>query len=62
MANFTLADLARTLREVAAERPDYIYEPPVGGSDCWYLHDNGPGCIFGHAAADYDQHAVAWPA
>lgn len=49
MVDFTLADLARVLREVAAERPDYVYEPPNGGADCWYSHGSKPGCIFGHA-------------
>jgi hypothetical protein len=50
--SFTLADLARTLREVAAERPDHVYANPRNPTDgyCEYLHADGePGCIFGVA-------------
>lgn len=50
--SFTLEDLAAKLREVAAERPDYVY---VNDRDapcrCVYWHESegAPGCIFGHA-------------
>lgn len=37
-----------TLREVAAGRPDYVYERPEGGSYCLYVHGDQPGCIVGH--------------
>lgn len=54
--DWTLEDLARTLREVAAEQPDYVYvnEDLPEGSDsrnCKYWHENTrkPGCILGVA-------------
>jgi hypothetical protein len=47
-----------TLREVAAERPDYVYEAPEAQREgllyCFYVHNDGeagvevPGCIVGH--------------
>jgi hypothetical protein len=48
---FTLEALARQVRAVAAERPDYIYRDPDGSSVCSYWHEayEEPGCIFGHA-------------
>ena len=51
---WTLEDLARTLREIAAEDPEYVYgnpgEDPPSYTVCWYAHANGePGCIFGVA-------------
>lgn len=50
--NFTLADLARTLREVAAERPEFVYRnvDDPSSNRCLYFHSDGePGCIFGVA-------------
>jgi hypothetical protein len=45
-----------TLREVADEHPDYVYEAPTSqlapGLSCFYVHGKGesavPGCIVGH--------------
>jgi hypothetical protein len=47
-------DVVRTLRELAAERPDFVYEPEIGeeGADHYrYCHKDGPGCIVGHVVA-----------
>lgn len=49
MYDFTITELMDKVREVAAERPAYIYPMPSGGEVCKYLHDDAPGCIFGHA-------------
>lgn len=46
---WTLADLAAKLREVAAERPGHVYVSPGGDSGCYYRVDGEPSCIFGHA-------------
>lgn len=43
------------LREVVAERPDYVYSAPEGrrahGATCFYVHGEGtdavPGCVVG---------------
>jgi hypothetical protein len=49
-------DVIRTLREVVAERPDYVYERPAhmhgGLPSCLYVHyteagEREPGCIVG---------------
>lgn len=32
------------LREVVAERPDFVYEPP-DGSTCVYVKDGAPSCL-----------------
>ncbi|WP_458085763.1 hypothetical protein [Streptomyces malaysiensis] len=51
----TAEQLEATIREVAAERPDYIYKTPEGSDICRYVHtdnDSGvqiPGCLIGHA-------------
>jgi hypothetical protein len=44
--DFTLADLAREVRQAAAERPEYAY-PRTYCTYCW--GDGVPGCIFGVA-------------
>jgi hypothetical protein len=41
------------LREVVAERPDYVYRPPNAASDdamepCVYQHGGQPSCVVGH--------------
>lgn len=48
-------DVMRVLREVVAERPDYVYVNPngergvFGGSAiCYYVHGDCPGCLIGH--------------
>ena len=43
--------LVADVRQLAAERPDYIYDGPTPGT-CFYFHGPGePGCIIGHALA-----------
>ena len=47
---WTVVDLAQKVREVAAERPEFIYRKPEGSTYCLYVHEDGePGCIFGVA-------------
>jgi len=46
--------VAQTLRDTAAERPDYVYENPEGLTGdgittCFYVHPDGPGCLAGTA-------------
>lgn len=38
--------LIGTVREVVAERPDFVYEP---GAGCVYVHNGQPSCLLGHA-------------
>lgn len=46
----TINQLIAKVREIAAKRPDFVYEVPDGGDVCQYVHEDGePGCIFGHA-------------
>lgn len=56
--NRTTAQIIDTVRELANENPDFVYERPlvenahgvtVESSRCQYLHADGPGCIMGHA-------------
>jgi hypothetical protein len=52
--NFTLDDVVAKVREVAAERPTYVYDNGTGGelSSCFYRHGadrSEPGCIVGQA-------------
>ncbi|GAA0641496.1 hypothetical protein GCM10009548_02140 [Streptomyces malaysiensis subsp. malaysiensis] len=54
MIEITSEQLEATLREVADERPDYVYMAPADTDLCSYVHDDGngvqiPGCIVGHA-------------
>lgn len=53
-------ELIQTIRDVAAERPDYVYEAPehqeIVGELCFYVHTDPEtgdptecGCIIGHA-------------
>lgn len=58
MINFTLAELAVKVQEVAAEYPDRVYANPDPDADnggdgaCKYRHDDGAlGCVYGHALA-----------
>jgi hypothetical protein len=51
--NVTAEKVLETLREVVAERPDYVYEAPEGytagaGVTCFYVHGDVPGCVVGH--------------
>ena len=53
MKTITDEDLARAIREVAAEDPNYVYQRP-GSRVCLYVHwdANGtlrPGCLIGTA-------------
>lgn len=43
-------DVVRTLRKLASERPDFVYQPPKG--ECLYSHGSQPGCIVGHVVAE----------
>jgi hypothetical protein len=47
--NETERKLVDALREVAAGRPDYAYEPPGDGVECLYVHNGAPSCLVGHA-------------
>jgi hypothetical protein len=40
--------LVAAVREVAAEKPDFVYDAPYGG--CVYVADKQPSCIVGQAA------------
>lgn len=45
MNTIVFDDAVQALKELAAERPDYVYERDL----CVYTHENGePGCIVGH--------------
>lgn len=44
------ADVLDTLREVAQDRPDYVYQTPNASEQCLYVHDVGTpsqscGCL-----------------
>jgi hypothetical protein len=44
--------LISLVRRKAQDNPDFVYTPPMGlGGDCNYMHEDGPGCIIGHALA-----------
>jgi hypothetical protein len=47
--------LEAKVRELAATRPNYRYQPPYIGATCRYFNtDNTPGCIYGHAIAAFE--------
>lgn len=56
--NYTFEDVNRVLHELAAERPDYVYERPYQpgkAAACVYsTHDGQPSCIIGHVIARLD--------
>ena len=57
--NYTFEDVNRVLHELAAERPDYVYEKPENpdgtGDSCVYSTPDGqPSCIIGHVIARLD--------
>ncbi|AAN01683.1 hypothetical protein P755_gp071 [Mycobacterium phage Quink] len=39
------------IREIAAEKPDFVYQPPVNdyADHCVYVHGGQPSCIVGQA-------------
>lgn len=44
--------LIKIIRDLAAEKPDFVYErPSLGafGNGCVYVHAGQPSCIVGHA-------------
>lgn len=41
--------LVAAVREVAAEKPDHVYQTPANGT-CAYVLDGQPSCIVGQAA------------
>ncbi|WP_103529497.1 hypothetical protein [Streptomyces sp. SM12] len=49
-------EVMRVLREVVAERPEFVYTNPSGESGnpgvntptCFYVHGEVPGCVIGH--------------
>lgn len=46
------AKLIKIIRDLAAEKPDFVYERPGNyhdGKGCVYVHDGQPSCIVGHA-------------
>jgi len=54
----TALDVARKALELADAKPDYVYEPPIEGGSCYYVHRDdegdpipGKGCLFGQALA-----------
>lgn len=52
------AELRRVVEQIAALRPDFVYEWPLeGNGSCLYTHANGePGCIIGHGLAELGYH------
>lgn len=51
------ATALRLLREVVAERPDYVYEPPADAHElCVYQSHGEPSCVVGHVLA-----RAGWP-
>jgi hypothetical protein len=61
MSEYTFEDVKRTLHEVVAERPDYVYEPPEGHRQCVYADDEGnPSCLWGHVIQRLDPEAFTW--
>jgi hypothetical protein len=44
----TLDRVMPVLREVVAERPDFVYEEPDGGTTCYYVWEDCPSCLVGH--------------
>ena len=52
MTPFTSADVVAQVRALAQERPDYVYQRPLGNpeTECSYLTGaDGQGCIMGQA-------------
>jgi hypothetical protein len=49
------------LREVVAERPDYVYEPPGSARRCVHVYAGRPSCIAGHVLirAGFSPHDLA---
>ncbi len=47
-SNEIVDKLMAVVREVAAEKPDFVYDAPYGG--CVYVADKQPSCIVGQAA------------
>lgn len=45
------AKLIKIIRDLATEKPDFVYERPEieGDTGCVYVHDRQPSCIVGHA-------------
>lgn len=44
--------MIQTVREIAAEQPDHVYEKPFDSAGCFYTNpgrEDGYGCIFGQA-------------
>lgn len=47
-------NIIRTLEQVVAERPDYVYRPADVAGHCMYVHkdpltgERTPGCVMGH--------------
>lgn len=51
MKKYTFSDeeIEDTIRELAADSPDFIYERPEGVVQCRYVHGDAPGCLIGQA-------------
>ena len=59
LATLTDDELIRLLRETVKGREDFVYRPPAD-EQCFYTNPDGqPGCVFGHALADYDISAAS---
>ena len=51
MSDYTFDDVAKVLREVVAERPDYVYPHDY----CVYRDEDGsPSCLIGHVIQRLD--------
>ena len=46
--NYTFDDVKRVLHELAAEKPDYVYEKDRGETCTYSTKDGKPSCIIGH--------------
>lgn len=52
---FTEEQVTAVIREIVAERPDYVYDSPSGDAQCVYGDaDGNPSCLVGHVIAKLD--------
>lgn len=50
----TYEQVVEDLKALAAEKPDYVYRPPVDMGTCAYFAETGvPSCIVGHVIAKH---------
>lgn len=41
--------IIQAIRDVASEKPDFVYARPEGSSKCMYMHEGKPSCLIGQA-------------